>query len=120
MATTTLTPPQGLFNDDPVLHYPGACDIAGQVVGPNWLGEFYVIRETSYDGETTTAMLALLTKDRKDLLTVEARRGFVARVAQQKESEAKNGFQELPSMKELRNAEKFLRRPHLWVQDVPA
>ena len=47
------------------ISYPGDVrDIYGQIVGPNLLGEHYVIHETSYDAMTdlTTAGLRILVK----------------------------------------------------------
>jgi hypothetical protein len=124
VSTLTHTPAQSTFAQDFELNYPGDVrGIDGQVVGPNWMGEFFVIRETHTarrDGQViTVADLALLTKDRQALLSVEARRDFVAKVGSHKTAEAESGFHAVPEWSELRDAEYVITRPHLWLQEPP-
>ena len=47
MTTMTAVPEhQSTFEEDFRLNYPGDVrDTVGQVVGPNWLGEFFVVSE---------------------------------------------------------------------------
>lgn len=49
--------------DNYELHYPGDLrgKIEGQVVGPNLFGEYFVIAETDYDDNRTTARVRFAT-----------------------------------------------------------
>lgn len=130
MSTFTTIPPQAQFEDEFELNYPGDCrDIEGQVVGPNWLGEFFVIRETEIGSQSiedaqgrlvnahvtsTTALCAILTKERREFLTTDARREFVARQMSQDAGEKARGFRKLEDRKEIKAAEDLMQRPGLW------
>lgn len=129
MSTDTIIPNQDVFTDDNILTYPGDCtDVVGQVVGPNWLGEFFVatraepIAQLGVDaGDSFTMRIVRtkvffehLTSERAGLLTSSARHDFVNYQASIKESEEKRGFQKAPSYKELNQAEQFFKRPQLW------
>ncbi|WNM64938.1 hypothetical protein SEA_MASELOP_15 [Rhodococcus phage Maselop] len=119
MSTETLTPTdQRAFAEDFSLNYPGRANIAtGQVVGPNWLGEFFVSRDSNYSGLTdeTTVEFELLTEDRKALLTSEAKADFVIRVERDQARRSETGFQVLPEWREINDAERYVKSPHLWM-----
>jgi hypothetical protein len=101
------------------LNYPGECvDIIGQVVGPNWLDEHFVITDVTCicdvetGVETTIAHLEHLTGERKALVTSEAKREFVAKTAAIKLSD---DIPELPSWKLIREVEDTMTKSHLWI-----
>lgn len=129
MSTQTIIPNQSVFNDEDVLHYPGdTTDVVGQVVGPNWLGEFYVavdaepIAQLGVDvGDSFTMKIVktkvrfeLLTKERQGFLSSTARHEFVNRMASYKADEEKRGFEVLPQNSEIAQAEKFFKTPAIW------
>ncbi|QRE00903.1 hypothetical protein [Nocardia phage NC1] len=107
MSTLTHTPAQSNFADRFTLNYPaGHRPDIGSVVGPNWLNEFFVV--TAYEEVTepgtehtpkrsyTRALLELLSKDRKDLLTVQNRRDFVSMSTARQVWIFRTGVQEVP------------------------
>lgn len=132
MSTQTIIPNQSVFNDEDILHYPGdTTDVVGQVVGPNWLGEFYVAVDAeigmrrlqvdkatgeffSGEPETTTVRFELLTKERQGFLNSTARHEFVNRMASYKADEEKRGFEVLPQNSEIAQVEKFFKTPAIW------
>ncbi|WNM69917.1 hypothetical protein SEA_GUYFAGIERI_14 [Rhodococcus phage GuyFagieri] len=119
MSTQTLTPiDQRAFAQDFLLNYPGrVANVAGQVVGPNWLGEFFVARDGHYNGlaDETVVEFELLTEDRKALLTPQDKMDFVIRVEREKERQDRTGFQATPQWREINDAERYIKSPHLWM-----
>lgn len=109
------------FNDNAPDH---SADMVGQVVGPNWLGEFFVITNTkntlaqasstSTFFSQTEATLELLTKDRQDLLTVEHRRMFADRVMADKERNDAAGIEPIPEWREIGDLERFVKSPNFF------
>lgn len=102
------------------LNYPGECvDIIGQVVGPNWLGEHFVITDVTCvcsvetGADTTIAHLEHLTGERKALVTSEAKREFVTKTAAIKL--ARQEIPALPEWREIREVEATLPKSHLWI-----
>lgn len=132
MSTQTIIPNQSVFEDEDVLTYPGdTTDVVGQVVGPNWLGEFYVAVDAvptmrrlrvnnatgefySDEPEATKVYFKLLTKERQGFLSSTARHEFVNRMASYKADEEKRGFEVLPQNSEIAQAEKFFKTPAIW------
>lgn len=119
MSTETITPTdQRAFGQDFLLNYPGRMgNVTGQVVGPNWLGEFFVSREANYNGlaDETVVDFELLTEDRKALLTPEAKMDFVIRVERDVERWSQAGVEVLPEWREILDAERYVKSPHLWM-----
>jgi hypothetical protein len=120
MTTQITTPSQGLFEERPALNYPGhRHDAVGQVVGPNWLGERYVavdrLLEYSAEGEPETRVeFELLTQDRSEFLTSEAKREYITRENSRQMAIEQSPNTEAPSHKDLDLAFKFNRSPWLW------
>ena len=118
-AFAAATAMEKLFERD-TLNYPGECvDIVGQVVGPNWLGEHFVITDVTCvcdvetGAETTVAHLEHLTGERKMLVTSEAKREFVTKTAAIKL--AREEVPVLPEWREIREVEATLPKHHLWI-----
>jgi len=99
------------------LHYPGDCsDIAGQVVGPNWLREFYRISAASYDPatDTTTAELTDARKLPAGSAGSTVKQQFVLQANSIMEDEKRRGFRPAPDWIGIRKAQEFAHKPHLW------
>lgn len=123
MTTQITTPSQGLFEERPALNYPGLRqDAIGQVVGPNWLGERYVAVEYTIfedgpgdiDSRRTKVEFEILTKDRAEFLSSEAKREYITRENSRQTAIEQSPHTEAPSHKDLDLAFKFNRSPWLW------
>lgn len=98
-------------------NYPGSIlPEPGQVVGPNQLGEHFVGVGDIYraDIDVTKVRYELLTEERRNLLTSEARHEFVARHTGTQAREAAAGFTPVLEWPELGRFEREMLSPHLW------
>lgn len=124
MTTMTAVPEhQSTFEEDFRLNYPGDVrDTVGQVVGPNWLGEFFVVSEVEVvqihtnigrdllcDTETKSEVkLVVMTPARKALISEENRREYITRVSSNQDRAERTPY--LPSHAELVEAENYFQR----------
>lgn len=118
MGTLTHNPAQSNFYEDFTLNFPaGHKPEIGSVVGPNWCNEFYVVngfeQVTIGDRSFVRAFVQELTEDRKELLTIENRRDFVALATSAKAYEMATDFRRAPEPNELRQLEAAFRNENV-------